>query len=45
MSCPAYYHFIWDENNLSAGAPQTLTNDLCYMKVSFFFAPAIFSNN
>jgi hypothetical protein len=36
---------MWDENNLSAGALQTLTNNLCYMKVSLFFAPVIFSNN
>jgi hypothetical protein len=35
---------MWDENNLSAGVLQTRTNNLCYMKVSFF-APAIFSNN
>lgn len=29
-SRPAHYHVLWDENNFSADALQTLTNNLCY---------------
>ncbi|XP_047058856.1 protein argonaute 1D-like [Lolium rigidum] len=29
-SRPAHYHVLWDENNFTADALQTLTNDLCY---------------
>ncbi|PKU67875.1 protein argonaute 1A-like [Dendrobium catenatum] len=29
-SRPAHYHVLWDENNFSADAMQTLTNSLCY---------------
>uniref|UniRef100_A0A0E0K7C3 Uncharacterized protein n=1 Tax=Oryza punctata TaxID=4537 RepID=A0A0E0K7C3_ORYPU len=29
-SRPAHYHVLWDENNFTADALQTLTNNLCY---------------
>ncbi|KAM0832665.1 hypothetical protein ACQ4PT_064752 [Festuca glaucescens] len=29
-SRPAHYHVLWDENNFSADALQSLTNNLCY---------------
>ncbi|KAJ6801017.1 protein argonaute MEL1-like [Iris pallida] len=29
-SRPTHYHVLWDENNFSADALQTLTNSLCY---------------
>ncbi|MBA0722121.1 hypothetical protein Golax_009600, partial [Gossypium laxum] len=32
-SRPAHYHVLWDENNFTADALQTLTNNLCYTYV------------
>lgn len=29
-SRPAHYHVLWDENNFTADALQSLTNNLCY---------------
>jgi eukaryotic translation initiation factor 2C len=29
-SRPAHYHVLWDDNNFTADALQTLTNNLCY---------------
>ncbi|KAL6633239.1 hypothetical protein ACP70R_025910 [Stipagrostis hirtigluma subsp. patula] len=32
-SRPAHYHVLWDENNFTADALQTLTNNLCYTSI------------
>ncbi|RWW13950.1 hypothetical protein GW17_00022316, partial [Ensete ventricosum] len=34
-SRPAHYHVLWDENNFTADALQTLTNNLCYTHMRF----------